>query len=208
VRSLWVAAAIVVVWWASSCGGIAVVDGGGGQGAGQSNGSGSGASQQGPAPVGPGPSSSTGVTGDLCVDGCNLIAGCYLPEGCIDGCRAVVPACTGQRDTYLTCLFDELLTSHPCDLPDKCIVALDKFTACLGLKPVSGTCSDADGTCSCSVTDPEGNSYGTSCDALEFSTCACTLNGVSVGTCTTPGFDQCSPLDDCCATLFFVAGEP
>jgi hypothetical protein len=201
------AIAALALGWSSACGGIAVIDGSGGASSGPDSASGSGAAAPGPGPVGPG-SSSSGPTGNLCVDACNLIGACYAPAGCADGCMNVLPACESKRDAFLQCLFDQLNPAHPCDLPDVCIVPLDSFAVCLGLKPVTGVCSDEGGTCTCAITDPENNAYDTSCDAFEFSTCTCTLNGKPLGTCTTPGFEQCSPLDDCCATLFFVPGKP
>ena len=195
-------AGVVIV----GCGGIAVIDaedGSGGEG-GSPNGPGPG-----PGVGGNGPITSTnnvGVGGgSLCQQGCSLI------DTCLEDPRDCVPECNDERlcpdthNTLISCLIAEFSATYPCDLPDACIVELNNYTSCVGAGLFKGTCSEGKGICDCNVTDQNGDNYQTICvPSTNFTECKCSKNGESIGTCQTPNFNQCSPLDDCCATLFFV----
>jgi hypothetical protein len=193
----------------AACGGKAVIDaedGAGGSGGAPSGpGPGPGPGQGGSAPTGP-TTTNVGVGGgSLCQQACSLVDQCLASPGdCVARCSDEL-LCPESHDGFLHCLIDELDTSFPCDLPDDCIVELQTFLDCNGVESFEGTCTEENGVCTCDVVDHNDNSYQTKCDTDANGTlCECVANGVPQGSCLTPAFKQCSPIDDCCATLFFL----
>jgi hypothetical protein len=201
---LFVAASIA---W--DCGGIAVIDGGSG---GASSGSaGSGTQGQGgntntKAANTATSSASTAGGGGLCQSVCDQIDECMTdPADCVALCSDET-LCVSTQRALLNCLLEEANPDYPCDLPDACIVSAQAYRVCIGSGSITGTCPDEDVDCDCSVADSMGNTFVTQCDAVSGGTrCDCFLNTSLEGTCTTPAQGaECSPLDDCCATLLLV----
>jgi hypothetical protein len=214
IASLLAATAACAVMIYAGCGGKAVIDGdpdggaGGVGAAGPGPGPGPGPGQGGSPNPGPGPNTTTNVGvggGSLCQQACSLVDECLAdPGSCVARCEDEID-CPSSHNSFLTCLIDELDTNFPCDLPDGCIQALNSYVDCIGSESFQGNCFEKAGTCSCDLFDFENNSYQTTCTPSSNDTlCQCVENGVFEGSCTTPNFEQCSPIDDCCATLFFL----
>ncbi|RLB60624.1 MAG: hypothetical protein DRI90_13310 [Deltaproteobacteria bacterium] len=194
------ASAAVAASVAPACGGKAVIDDvplGSGGSASSSSSTSSGSS-----------SSSSGTPQSLCVQACGLLDGCLVGGSCGASCNAIEPDCKPEQDALLECVIEHLVPNYPCNLPDECVVPVHGLVGCTDNAQTGGTCSsDTIPGCSCSVYDQQNNLLDMSCEAdggvLD---CTCRQNDEVIGTCSQPGFSECDPYADCCATLFFVPG--
>jgi hypothetical protein len=194
---LWAAAALAASA-APACGGKAVIDEaplGSGGSASSSSSSSSG-------------STSSGTVPSLCAQGCEMLEGCLLGGGCVAACNAVEPDCKPEQDALLECMVEHFVANYPCNLPDECVVQVHALVGCTDNAQTGGTCAaDTTPGCSCSIYDQQNNLLEMKCSSdggvLD---CSCRHNDQLVGSCWQPGFAECDPYADCCATLFFVPG--
>ncbi len=210
--ALWAGAFVLAnVVTAGGCGGKAVVDPGvTGTGGGSSTSSGTGGTTSSTSTSTTSTSGTGGGPGSLCMEACSKIDGCLtMGADCTDSCQQAMDSCLPQQDDYLMCVIDAPMEPGCGVVPD-CNSDLLAFRDCKNIHELSGGCGmDPNGGCDCQVDDNQGNLYESYCASSEGQNkCECFFNYEPVGQCSFTGIENCFPLDNCCASLFFVPALP
>ncbi|MBW2458232.1 MAG: hypothetical protein JRI68_27250 [Deltaproteobacteria bacterium] len=151
-----------------------------------------------------------GGPGSLCMEACSKIDVCLsVGTDCVDGCQDAMDSCVPQQDDYLMCVIDSA-TGPSCGPLPQCAEAMWDFLQCKDIQDVGGGCGmNPNGDCECQIEDNHNNLYEAYCTSSEGQNkCECFFNYEPVGQCSFTGPEDCYPLDNCCAPLFFVPALP